>query len=210
MKLPKTFIPKKDLEEKTQRLLKEKPRKKKEEHGDRLVYEYIEYKGLTLNEFSDCNYPEDKLNKIKVGFEYKSRSFEATHEDINKTSTQINLKVRIKDMEIKLLDRGLLELVLMKYKFYYKPLNTHRKISIYGLGIINNEYRYVIDIPGLLFCKLELVTDIKGFYQKKFKKACVYARYNSISSEEYYYSNLPLYKINTKRRIGDKEKTFIQ
>jgi len=202
VEIPEGFRPKKDLEKETQRLLEGKPKKKKEEKlEDRILYQIIRYKDLTIYEFSTCNYPKKKLKKLKITFDYKNRFFEASYEPSNKKDSQVCLKMKTKHPKRKFFDKIVLKSVLEKYKFYYKPMQpSTNKIYLNGLRI-DDEYHYVINIPNLLFCNLELLRDIKGFHQKNFKNVLLHPSYKDITIEEYEYSNLPLYKIKSKNKV---------
>lgn len=216
MKIPKTFIPKKDLEEITKTLLKGKPKKKEDEPPEKIIYKSIEYKGLTFREFLKCNYPKKKLKSMKVTFEYKNMSFKAVHEVLKPKGTQVYLTMQTKNPEPNFLDKTVLKLALKKYKNYYEPghyepINLFlKKPFVEDLGTVHKnglqgECHRRINIPDLVFCVLDLSTDVKGFYQKKFKNLCLYATYHSISVQDYDYSNLPERKIESKRFINKKE-----
>lgn len=216
MKIPKSFIPKKDLEGLTKELLKGKPKKKEDEPPEKIIYKSIGYKGLTFREFLKCNYPEKKLKSMKITFEYKNRSFKAVHEVLRPKGTQVHLTMQTKNPEPNFLDKTVLKLALKKYKNYYepgcyKPINLFlNKPSVEDLGTIHKngtqaEYHRRISIPDLVLCVLDLSTDMKGLYQKKFKNLCLYAVYHSISVQEYDCSNLPERKIESKRFANKTE-----
>lgn len=218
MKIPKSFIPKKDLEEVTKELLKGKPKKKEDEPPEKIIYKSIEYKGLTFREFLKCNYPKKKLKSMKVTFEYKNRSFKAVHEALKPKGTQVYLTMQTKNSGPNFLDKTVLKLALKKYKSYYepgyyKPINLFlKKPFVEDLGTVNkngmqSEYHRRINIPDLVFCVLDLSTDVKGFYQKKFKNLCLYATYHTISVQDYDYSNLPEKKVNESIKTSSSEKT---
>lgn len=209
MEIPKGFKPRKNLEKETQRLLEEEPRKIREEKEveERVLYKNIVYGNLRFDEFSKCNYPEEKIEELKISFKHKKLSFEAVHEPYDEGKrTKVYLKLPLKYPKTKISDRITLYSVLMKYKFYYSPTPKPKK-EVYKRyynavkGRMESQYRYEIGTPDVVFFKLELLRDIEGFYQKHFKDVALQVSYKNITAQEYDHATLPAIKIRSKDGI---------